>query len=107
LITLANLEKKKSNLCFQGAYQGDPSQLNQPLDDEKSNGVLALNENQAPPPKRQNSKKCLNLTKRDEMTDRQQREANLGTILVGISLLFIVCQSIKIVPDVSNIKSTK
>ena len=35
------------------------------------------------------------------LTDRQQREANLGTILVGISLLFICCQSIKIIPDVS------
>ena len=37
------------------------------------------------------------------LTDRQQREANLGTILVGISLLFICCQSIKIIPDVSII----
>ena len=37
------------------------------------------------------------------LTDRQQREANLGTILVGISLLFICCQSIKIIPDVSTI----
>ena len=36
------------------------------------------------------------------LTDRQQREANLGTILVGISLLFICCQSIKIIPDVSK-----
>ena len=36
------------------------------------------------------------------LTDRQQREANLGTILVGISLLFIFCQSIKIIPDVST-----
>ena len=36
------------------------------------------------------------------LTDRQQREANLGTILVGISLLFICCQSIKIIPDVSS-----
>ena len=41
--------------------------------------------------------------KRDEMTERQQREANLGAILVCISLLFILCQSIKIIPDVSNI----
>ena len=39
------------------------------------------------------------------LTDRQQREANLGTILVGISLLFICCQSIKIIPDVSSIYS--
>ena len=36
------------------------------------------------------------------LTDRQQREANLGTILVGISLLFIFCQSVKIIPDVST-----
>ena len=37
------------------------------------------------------------------MTERQQREANLGAILVCISLLFILCQSIKIIPDVSYI----
>lgn len=43
-----------------------------------------------------------NSEKRDEMTERQRREANLGTILVCISLLFILCQSVKIVPDVSN-----
>ena len=43
-----------------------------------------------------------NSRRRYEMTEKQKREANLGTILVCISLLFIACQSIKIVPDVSN-----
>ena len=83
------------------------SQTNQPLDNDHANGILALNENQTAPPKRENSKKSLNFTKRDEMTHRQQREANLGTILVCISLLFILCQSIKIIPDVSSMQSTK
>ena len=44
-----------------------------------------------------------NSERRDETTERQRREANLGTVLVCISILFILCQSIKIVPDVSNI----
>ena len=43
-----------------------------------------------------------NSERRDETTERQRREANLGIILVCISLLFILCQSIKIVPDVSK-----
>ena len=43
-----------------------------------------------------------NSRRRHDMTEKQRREANLGTILVCISLLFIACQSIKIVPDVSN-----
>ena len=41
-----------------------------------------------------------NSRRRHDMTEKQRREANLGTILVCISLLFIACQSIKIVPDV-------
>ena len=38
-----------------------------------------------------------------EMTARQRREANLGIVLVSISVLFIICQSVKIIPDVYEI----
>lgn len=38
-----------------------------------------------------------------EMTSRQKREANLGVVLISISILFIVCQSVKIVPDVYEV----
>ena len=38
-----------------------------------------------------------------EMTARQKREANLGIVLVSISVLFIVCQSVKIIPDVYEV----
>ena len=34
-----------------------------------------------------------------EMTSRQRREANLGIVLISISVIFIICQSVKIVPD--------
>jgi hypothetical protein len=37
------------------------------------------------------------------MTARQKREANLGIVLVSISVLFIVCQSVKIIPDVYEV----
>ena len=70
--------------------------------EENSNGILALAETQRSP-KRIRSKRSVIFRKKVELTDRQQREANLGTILVCISLLFILCQSIKIIPDVSNI----
>ena len=33
------------------------------------------------------------------MTSRQRREANLGFVLMCISIIFIICQSVKIVPD--------
>ena len=70
--------------------------------------VEAQNQNQATPKiigvSRNSSRISRNYSKkRDEMTERQQREANLGAILVCISLLFILCQSIKIIPDVSYI----
>ena len=70
---------------------------------ENSNGILALAET-TETPKRSKFKRSVIFRKKDELTDRQQREANLGTILVCISLLFILCQSIKIIPDVSNTK---
>ena len=70
--------------------------------EENSNGILALAETQRSP-KRIRSKRSVIFRKKVELTDRQQREANLGTILVCISLLFILCQSIKIIPDVSDI----
>ena len=38
-----------------------------------------------------------------EMTSRQRREANLGVVLISISVLFIVCQSVKIIPDVYEV----
>ncbi len=38
-----------------------------------------------------------------EMTSRQKREANLGVVLISISVLFIVCQSVKIIPDVYEV----
>ena len=66
-----------------------------------TNGSPAIAQKPATP-QRENSKRSTNSRNRDEMTERQQREANLGTILVCISLLFILCQSIKIIPDVSN-----
>ena len=69
---------------------------------DNSNGIVALAETQGSP-KRIRSKRSVIFRKKVELTDRQQREANLGTILVCISLLFILCQSIKIIPDVSNI----
>jgi len=34
------------------------------------------------------------------MTARQKREANLGVVLFSISILFIVCQSVKIIPGI-------
>jgi len=70
--------------------------------EENSNGILAIAETHGSP-KRIRSKRSVNFRKKVELTDRQQREANLGTILVCISLLFILCQSIKIIPDVSDI----
>ena len=33
-----------------------------------------------------------------EMSAKQKREANLGYVLVSISVLFIICQSFKIIP---------
>ena len=38
-----------------------------------------------------------------EMTARQRREANLGYVLVSISVLFIICQSFKIIPDIYEV----
>ena len=38
-----------------------------------------------------------------EMTSRQKREANLGVVLISISILFILCQSVKIVPDLYEV----
>ena len=38
-----------------------------------------------------------------EMTAKQRREANLGIVLILISLLFIVCQSVKIFPDIYEV----
>lgn len=38
-----------------------------------------------------------------EMTTRQRREANLGIVLVSISVLFILCQSVKIIPDLYEV----
>ena len=64
-------------------------------------GILALAET-LESPKRTSYKRNVSFRKKEELTDRQQREANLGTILVCISLLFILCQSIKIIPDVSS-----
>ena len=81
--------------------------MKQRLDAGKEHGVSLTNENQTTSPKRVSPKSSTYSTKRDEMTERQQREANLGTILVCISLLFILCQSIKIIPDVSTIQYTK
>ena len=34
-----------------------------------------------------------------EMTSKQRREANLGIVLVSISVMFILCQSVKVIPD--------
>ena len=31
-----------------------------------------------------------------EMTSRQRREANLGIVLISISVIFIICQSVKV-----------
>ena len=53
---------------------------------------------------RENSRRFRKQT--SEMTEKQKREANLGIILVCISVLFILCQSVKIVPDVSKIVSS-
>ena len=39
-----------------------------------------------------------------EMTSRQRREANLGVVLISISILFIACQSVKIIPDVYEVR---
>ena len=44
-----------------------------------------------------------NNTTQVEMTARQRREANLGIVLVSISVLFILCQSVKIVPDLYEV----
>ena len=83
--------------------QGQPlSPLNGEEVDEHLNGVLDLAET-LESPKRQSFKRKVIFENRNKLTDRQQREANLGTILVCISLLFILCQSIKIIPDVSNL----
>ena len=38
-----------------------------------------------------------------DMTAKQRREANLGTVLILISILFIVCQSVKIFPDIYEV----
>ena len=38
-----------------------------------------------------------------EMTAKQRREANLGIVLILISILFIVCQSVKIFPDIYEV----
>ena len=38
-----------------------------------------------------------------EMTSRQKREANLGVVLISISILFILCQSVKIIPDIYEV----
>ena len=38
-----------------------------------------------------------------DMTAQQRREANLGTVLILISILFIVCQSVKIFPDIYEV----
>lgn len=38
-----------------------------------------------------------------EMTSRQKREANLGVVLISISILFIICQSVKIIPDLYEV----
>ena len=35
-----------------------------------------------------------------EMSAKQKREANLGYVLVSISVLFIICQSFKIIPGI-------
>jgi hypothetical protein len=37
------------------------------------------------------------------MTSRQKREANLGVVLITISILFILCQSVKIIPDMYEV----
>ena len=37
------------------------------------------------------------------MTSRQKREANLGIVLISISVLFIFCQSIKVIPDIYEV----
>ena len=42
-----------------------------------------------------------------EMTSRQRREANLGVVLISISILFIACQSVKIIPDVYEVRHLK
>ncbi|TRY71962.1 hypothetical protein TCAL_01149 [Tigriopus californicus] len=38
-----------------------------------------------------------------DMTSRQKREANLGVVLISISILFILCQSVKIIPDMYEV----
>ena len=53
--------------------------------------VLALNADSASP------------NQESEMTARQQREANLGIVLISISVMFIICQSVKIIPDVYEV----
>ena len=39
----------------------------------------------------------------DSPTSRQSRENNLAAVLIGISLLFIFCQSAKIIPDLYEV----
>ena len=39
-----------------------------------------------------------NIENQIEMSAKQKREANLGYVLVSISVLFIICQSFKIIP---------
>ena len=40
-------------------------------------------------------------------TSRQNRENNLAAVLIGISFLFIFCQSAKIIPDLYEVKINK
>jgi hypothetical protein len=42
-------------------------------------------------------------TRDDSPSSRQSRENNLAVVLVCISLLFITCQSAKIVPDLYEV----
>ena len=46
-------------------------------------------------------------TEDPEMTSRQKREANLGLVLIAISVIFIFCQSFKIVPDVYEVATCR
>ena len=37
------------------------------------------------------------------MSSRQRREANLGIVLISVSVLFILCQSVKLIPDIYEV----
>ena len=75
-----------------GIFQvhGKPNEANE-RGDLRTAAIAALNE------------ETNSVNTESEMTSKQRREANLGIVLVSISVMFILCQSVKIIPDVYEV----